>query len=556
MNYQEKYALWVENVQNDELKAQLQAMEKDEVAKENAFFKDLEFGTGGLRGELGVGTNCLNIYTIGKITQGIADYMRTKNMQSVAISYDSRIKSDVFARRTASVFASNGIKAYITQELMPTPFLSYITRNLHADIGIMITASHNPAKYNGYKVYGNDGCQITDKSVEEILPFIQNTGIFSVQESDFSSLKESGMIAYVPESFTQDFLSEVRKLSNANGGDLNVTYSALNGTGYKLVPSILKSVGIENVHLVKEQSYPDGNFPTCPYPNPEKKEALTLGLEYAKQNGSDILLATDPDCDRVGIAVKHREEYKLLTGNEVGVLLTDYLLAVKKANNTLPKNPIIVKTIVTTDLVKRIAKDYGLEVIEVLTGFKYIGEVISTLEKENKQGDYLLGFEESYGYLSGTHVRDKDGVNASMLISEMAAFYKKQGLTLVDKINAIYTKYGLYEHRLLSYSFEGASGNQEMKNRLKALRENLPEKIAGVEVVKTIDYLTQTQYNLPKANVLSFELADGSKLIIRPSGTEPLVKSYLTACFNKEKNQERFDEFTNFLNGLFANNNE
>ncbi len=554
MNYQEKYSLWVENVQNDELKAQLQAMEKDEVAKENAFFKDLEFGTGGLRGVLGVGSNCLNIYTIGKITQGIADYMREKNMQSVAISYDSRIQSDVFARRTASVFASNGIKAYITQELMPTPFLSYITRNLRADIGIMITASHNPAKYNGYKVYGSDGCQITDKAVGEILPFIQNTDIFSVQESDFSSLKESGMISYVPESFTQDFLSEVRKLSNGNGGDLNVTYSALNGTGYKLVPAILKSVGIENVHLVKEQSYPDGNFPTCPYPNPEKKEALSLGLEYAKQNGSDILLATDPDCDRVGVAVKHGEDYKLLTGNEVGVLLTDYLLCVKKEKGVLPKNPIIVKTIVTTDLVKRIAKDYGLEVIEVLTGFKYIGEVISTLEKEKKQGDYLLGFEESYGYLSGTHVRDKDGVNAAMLVSEMAAFYKKQGLTLVDKINAIYTKYGLYEHRLLSYNFEGASGNQEMKKRLKALRENLPEKIAGVEVVNRIDYLTQTQYNLPKANVLSFELADGSKLIIRPSGTEPLVKAYLTACFNKEKNQERFDAFTSFLNGLFANN--
>ena len=539
-------------MQDSELAAQLQDMESDEVQKENAFFKDLEFGTGGLRGVLGVGSNCLNIYTIGKITQGIAKYMQANGMQSVAISYDSRIKSDVFARHAAAVFASNGIKAYITEELMPTPFLSYITRNFHADIGIMITASHNPAKYNGYKVYGSDGCQITDNAVSQIVPYIENTDIFSVQGGDFDDFMERGAISFVPRSLTQSFLSDVFVLSNGCDGDLNVTYSALNGTGYKLVPKILNMLGISNVHLVEEQSYPDGNFSTCPYPNPEKKEALTLGLAYAKKNGSDILLATDPDCDRVGIAVKHGEEYQLLSGNEVGVLLTEYLLEVKKANGTLPNRPIIVKTIVTTDLVKKIAKDYGLEIIEVLTGFKYIGEVISNLEKENKQGDYLLGFEESYGYLSGAHVRDKDGVNAAMLICEMAAFYKKQGITLVDKMQSLYDRYGLYEHKLLTYSFEGASGNQEMKTRLKNLRDNLPKTIAGVSVETTIDYLTQTKYNLPKANVLSFEMTDGSKVIIRPSGTEPLVKAYVTVCFDKAENKKRFEAYTNYLENLFA----
>ena len=552
MEIQEKYELWLKNVDDAELKAQLEEMANDEEKKENAFFKDLEFGTGGLRGILGVGTNCLNIYTIGKITQGIAEYMNANGLGSVAISYDSRIKSDVFARRAVTVFAQNGIKAYITKELMPTPFLSYITRNLNASIGIMITASHNPSKYNGYKVYGSDGCQITDNAVGEILPFIEKVSEFSVNSGDFNSFLENGAISYVPDELTEGFLAEVAKLSLGNDNDLNITYSALNGTGYKLVPEILKRRGFNNVRLVAEQSYPDGNFTTCPYPNPEKKEALTLGLACAKENDSDILLATDPDCDRVGIAVKHDGEYKLLTGNEVGVLLTDYILKVKKANGTLPARPVIVKTIVTTDLVKRIASEYNVEIFEVLTGFKYIGEIISGLEKANDKDSYLLGFEESYGYLSGTHVRDKDAVNASLIICEMAAFYKKQGLTLVDKINEIYNRYGLYEHKLLTYSFEGASGNQEMKKRLKNLRANLPSTIAGIEIKKTIDYLTQTEYDLPKANVLSFEMVDGSKVIVRPSGTEPLVKCYLTVCFDKERNQARLQDYKNYLDGLFA----
>ena len=551
MTVQEKYGLWLAKAQDEEIKAQLLAMSADETAKENAFFKDLEFGTGGLRGVLGAGSNCLNIYTIGKITQGIADYMKSNGFTTVAISYDSRIKSDVFAFRAASIFAQNGIKAYVTKELMPTPFLSYITRELRADIGVMITASHNPSKYNGYKVYGSDGCQITDKAVADIVPFINATEIFSEKVGEFDALLKSGEISYVPDGLTEGFLAEIAKLSNGCFAPLNLTYSALNGTGYKLVPEALKRAGFTCVNLVTEQSYPDGNFRTCPYPNPEKKEALSLGLEYAKANGSDLLLATDPDCDRVGIAVKQGGEYVLLTGNEVGILLADYILSAKKAAGALPANPVVVKTIVTTDLVKKLCADYGVEVVEVLTGFKYIGEVISGLEKDGRKQDYLLGFEESYGYLTGTHVRDKDGVNGALSIAEMASYYKAKGLTLADAIAQIYAKYGLYEQALLSYSFEGASGNAEMKKRLQALRENLPTEIASVKVAQTVDYLTQTQRKLPKANVLSFELEDGSKIIVRPSGTEPLIKTYLSVCFDKPTNAERLGVFRAYLDNLF-----
>ncbi len=553
MNVQEKYQLWLDNVTDEELKKELEQMQADAVKKENAFFKDLEFGTGGLRGILGVGSNCLNVYTIGKITQGIADYMNYKGLKRVAISFDSRIKSHLFAKRTASVFASNGIEAFITEELMPTPFLSYITRELKAEIGVMITASHNPAKYNGYKVYGGDGCQITEDAVKEILPCIERVSEFSVNCKDFNELLQGGKISYVPASLTEDFLNKVLALSNYSLSNLSVTYTPLNGAGYKLVPQALKRAGLTALNLVDEQSYPNGNFTTCPFPNPEKEEALALGLKYAKSSGSDLLLATDPDCDRVGVAVKHKGEYKLLSGNEIGVLLTDYLFNVQKERGTLPKNPVVVKTIVTTDLVKKLANKHGFEVVEVLTGFKYIGEVISNLEANGEVNRFVLGFEESYGYLSGAHVRDKDGVNGSLIISEMTAYYKDQGLTLVDKIEQLYVEYGLYEHKLLTYTFEGASGNAEMKRRLALLRSNLPDEIVGVPVTSYIDYLTQEKYPLPKANVLSFELSDGCKIIVRPSGTEPLIKCYLTVCFDKAKNTVRLRAYKGFLDKLFAN---
>ena len=546
-----KYAEWLKNAKDAEVAKQLRTLEKDEKALQNAFFKDIEFGTGGLRGELGAGTNCLNVYTVRKVTKGIADCMNAKGEKRAAISYDSRINSDVFARAAAEVFAANGIETYITKELMPTPFLSYITRQLKADVGVMITASHNPARYNGYKVYGADGCQLTDAGALEMTGYIKAVDIFSVTSEPFETYLRAGKISYVDDGFTGAFLDEVFSTRHGVADGLSVTYTPLNGTGYKLVPAMLERMNVKDVTVVAEQAYPDGNFTTCPYPNPEKSAALQLGLQYAQKAGSDLLLATDPDCDRVGIAVKTADGYKLMTGNEVGALLADYLLSARKADGTLPKSPLIVKTIVTTELAVKIAKEYGAEVLDVLTGFKYIGEIIGKLEKQGQTDRFVLGFEESYGYLSGAYVRDKDGVNGCMMIVEMAAFYKKQGKTLVDRIGELYEKYGLYEHKLLTYEFAGAEGNAEMRRRLEKFRAFLPEMFAKEAVVKTIDYLTQTEFDLPKSNVISLSLADGSKLIVRPSGTEPLVKVYLTVAKNKAENEKKLKLLENGADALF-----
>lgn len=548
---QKKYQEWLENVTDSEVKAQLIQLKNDEKALENAFFKNIGFGTGGLRGELGAGPNCLNIYTVRKVTQGIADCMQAHGWKTVAISYDSRINSEVFARSAAEVFAANGVTAYITKELTPTPFLSYITRELHADVGVMITASHNPARYNGYKVYGADGCQLTDAGALEMTGYIDKVDIFSVVSERFDEYLANGKIRFVDDPLTEAFLNEVLALRKGTAEGLTVAYTPLNGTGFKFVPAMLERMNVADVTIVKEQAYPDGNFTTCPYPNPEKAAALQLGLRYAESAGADILLATDPDCDRVGIAVKTGEGYQLMTGNEVGALLADYLLAVKTADGSLPNNPVIVKTIVTTELVVQIAKDYGVEVWDVLTGFKYIGEVIGKLERRGEKDRFLFGMEESYGYLSGAYVRDKDGVNGCMLIVEMAAYYKRQGKTLVEKMQELYDKYGLYEHKLLSYEFVGAEGNAEMKKRLEKFRAQMPETFAGERVVKTVDYLTQTEADLPKANVLSLSLADGSKCIVRPSGTEPLIKVYLTVAKNKAENQKKFEMLCACADELF-----
>ena len=505
-----------------------------------------------MRGELGAGTNCLNVYTVRKVTQGIANCMKAHGYQRVAISYDSRINSELFARAAASVFAANGITAYITRELMPTPFLSYITRGLKADIGVMITASHNPAKYNGYKVYGADGCQLTDAGALEMTGYIEAVDTFSVFSETFEYYLEKGVIQFVDEDMVASFLDEVYALHRGTAEGLSVTYTPLNGTGYKLVPAILKRMNAEKVEIVAQQSYPDGNFTTCPYPNPEKAEALKLGLQYAEASGTDLLLATDPDCDRVGIAVKTENNYKLMTGNEVGALLADYLLTVRSKDGSLPQAPILVKTIVTTELVTRIAKEYNAEIWDVLTGFKYIGEVIGKLEQKGEAERFVLGFEESYGYLSGSYVRDKDGVNGSMMIVEMAAYYKKQGKTLADRMNELYEKYGLFEHKLLSYEFAGAKGNEEMQKRLKNFRESLPSVFGGEKVVKTVDYMTQTEADLPKSNVLSLTMADGSKMVVRPSGTEPLIKIYLTVTKNKTENAKKLALLCAEVNELFG----
>lgn len=545
------YAEWLEKATDPEVQTQLRALENNPKALENAFFKNIAFGTGGLRGELGAGTNCLNVYTVRKVTQGIANCMKTHGYKRVAISYDSRINSDVFACAVAEVFAENGMETYITKELMPTPFLSYITRELKADIGVMITASHNPAKYNGYKVYGGDGCQLTDADALEMTGYIDQVDIFSVSSGRFEEYLTDGRIRFVDDSLTESFLNEVLSMRRGYAEGVSVVYTPLNGTGYKLVPAMLQCMLVDDVTIVKEQSYPDGNFTTCPYPNPEKTEALKLGLQYAENVGADLLLATDPDCDRVGIAVKTQTGYRLLTGNEVGALLADYLLS--KANTPAfgGKKTLLVKTIVTTELAVRIAESYGAEVIDVLTGFKYIGEVIGKLEKQGEKERFLLGFEESYGYLSGTYVRDKDGVNGCMMIVEMTSFYKKQGKTLVDRINELYAHYGLYEHKLLTYEYAGADGNAEMQKRLGNFRANLPQTFAEERIVKTIDYLTQEDFDLPKSNVLSLSLADGSKVIVRPSGTEPLIKVYLTVAKNKEENAKKFDLLEKSVDALF-----
>lgn len=547
----ELYAQWTKNATDPEVVAQLQALADNPKALENAFFKNIEFGTGGLRGELGAGTNCLNVYTVRKVTQGIANCMQEHGWKRVAISYDSRINSEVFARAVAGVFAYNGIEVYITKELMPTPFLSYITRSLKADIGVMITASHNPAKYNGYKVYGADGCQLTDAGALEMTGYIEKVDIFSVQFLPFEEGLKNGCIRFVDDGLTDSFLDEVFSMRHGYAEGISVVYTALNGTGYKLVPEMLKRMRVTDCTFVKEQSYPDGNFTTCPYPNPEKAEALRLGLRYAEERDADILLATDPDCDRVGIAVKTQNGYVLMTGNEVGALLSDYLLFVRNSGDFDGKKPILVKTIVTTELAVRIAQEYGAEVIDVLTGFKYIGEVIGKLEQKGETKRFVLGFEESYGYLSGSYVRDKDGVNGCMMIAEMTAYYKKQGKTLVDRIQEIYKKYGLYEHKLLTYEFAGADGNAEMRKRLDGFRKNLPQIFANEKVVKTVDYLTQTEMDLPKANVLSLSLADGSKVIVRPSGTEPLVKVYLTVGKDKEQNEKMLISLREEVDKLF-----
>lgn len=524
----DNYAVWCEKASL--YKADLDSMSDED--KKEAFYKDLEFGTAGLRGILGAGTNRLNVYTIGKVTKGLALYLlaHKKSGVTVAISYDSRNCSEEFARYAAAVLAECGIKAYITDKLQPTPYLSYMVRSLTCDAGIMITASHNPAKFNGYKVYGADGCQVTDNAATEIFSFIEGVDTFSVRPADFDKAVASGAIEFA--DVTRAYLDEVYKRSVGAARDVSVVYTPLNGTGASIVPQMFRERGFNNVTIVPEQAMPDGNFPTTPYPNPEKAEALRLAVELAKKTGADIVIGTDPDADRIGAAVKTGDGYRLISGNEMGVLLIDYIFSHAKA---LPKNPVVVKTIVTTDLAARVAERYGAEVREVLTGFKYIGEVIKKLEQKGEGDRFVFGYEESYGYLSGTYVRDKDAVVASMLVAEMAADYLKEGKTLADVLDGIYSEFGKYYHRTVSFTYEGAAGAQKMREVLASVRNNPPAEIDGSAVVESIDYLTQTKFDLPKSNVLSFKAADGSKLIVRPSGTEPLIKVYITAASGGEQ---------------------
>lgn len=550
----QKYRLWCEKAVKDaDIIKELDRIKDNEEAISDAFYKDLEFGTGGLRGIIGAGTNRMNVYTVGKASQGLAEYVNSVNKKGkIAIAYDSRIKSELFARTAASVFAANGIKVYIYKELMPTPMLSYAVRKLGCNAGVVITASHNPAKYNGYKAYGPDGCQLGLDAAEYVLSIMNKVDIFDdVKSVDFETAVNDNKIEFIKENVIEDYLNCVlacRVEPNADVKSLKVIYSPLHGTGNKPVRKILEKIGVEKVTVVPEQELPDGNFPTAPYPNPEIKQAFECALKLAESVKPDLLLATDPDCDRVGIAIDTGKEYKLLSGNDVGALLLDFVLSRRKENGTLPNNPIAVKTIVTTELCKKIADNYKCEIIDVLTGFKFIGEQITKLEEKGEENRFVFGMEESYGYLGGSYVRDKDAVIASMLICEMAAFYKEKGLLLTDVLEGLYKKYGYYFCSQKSFTCEGESGMKQIDGIMEALRNNIPKSIADEKVVRADDYEKSLSFNLengekskielPISNVLCYILADGSSLIVRPSGTEPKIKIYLSAVGKTENDAE------------------
>lgn len=545
MDTKQLYQLWLDNAKADpDLKAELEKIAGNDEEISDRFYRELEFGTGGLRGVIGAGTNRMNIYTVNKATQGLASYIKNHGGKSVAISYDSRIKSDYFARSAAEVFAGNGIKVNIYSELMPTPMLSWAVRALKCDAGVMVTASHNPAKYNGYKVYGSDGCQVTNEAADEILSYINKTDVFTgVKTADFDESVKSGLISYIGDDIIDSYMKEVRKQSLhpevCESAGLKVVYTPLNGTGNKPVRRILKEIGIKDVVIVPEQENPDGTFSTCPYPNPEIREALELGLRLCEKEKPDLLLATDPDCDRVGIAVPDGDGYALFSGNEVGSMLLEYVARERKALGKMPEAPLAVKTIVTTDITAKIAKKYGVELVEVLTGFKFIGEQIGFLEKKGQQDRYIFGFEESYGYLAGGYVRDKDAVVASMLICEMAAFYRAQGKSLIQVRKEMYEEYGFYCNKLDTFTFEGASGMQKMNDIMDKMRTDYPKAVAGFKVIGMADYKAskktdlvsgaKEKITLPKSNVISLYLEGGNKAIVRPSGTEPKLKVYYTA---------------------------
>ena len=539
MDYISEYKKWSLYCNCDsDLIEELKNMNDSQI--EDSFYRNLEFGTGGLRGVIGAGTNRMNVYTVAKATQGLAEYLINNygTSASVVVGYDSRIKSDVFAKTASSVFAANGVKVYLWSTLNPVPTVSFATRYLNASAGVMITASHNPSKYNGYKVYGNDGCQITTEAAAEIYSYIEKIDIFKdIKNNDFDISIKEGKIEHISDEVLTAYIERVKEESVLFGDKVNrevaIVYSPLNGAGYIPVTRVLSEMGYSNITVVEEQRLPDGNFPTCPYPNPEIKEAMQLGIEYAKKNNADLLLATDPDCDRVGIAVKdENDEFVLLSGNEVGLLLLDYICSQRIKHNKMPQNPIMVKTVVTMDLGERIAESYGVNIINVLTGFKFIGEQIGLLESKNAEDSYIFGFEESYGYLTGSYVRDKDAVNGACMICEMFSFYKTQGVTLLQKLNDLFSKYGYCMNTLHSFEYEGSQGFEKMQSIKKNFRENVGNGLqidyfANKKIEYVLDYSNGID-GLPKSNVLKYILADGCSVVIRPSGTEPKIKIYIS----------------------------
>lgn len=545
MNIKKEYERWLINaIADDDIVAELKTLNDKEI--EDAFYQNLSFGTGGLRGVIGAGTNRMNVYTVAKASQGLANYLNNNfEKPSISIGYDSRIKSDVFAKVAAGVFAANGIKVNIWPALMPVPTVSFATRYLHTSAGVMITASHNPSKYNGYKVYGADGCQITTEAANAITNEIEKLDIFTdIKNSNFEIGITNGSIKYITDEVYTAYVEEIKNQSVLFGEkvnkDLTIVYSPLNGTGLKPVTRTLKEMGYTNIIVVKEQEQPNGYFPTCPYPNPEIKEAMELGIEYAKKYNADILLATDPDCDRVGIAVKNSlGEYELLTGNQTGILLLDYICKQRIKHNKMPVDPVMVKTIVTMDMAEQIASSYGLQSINVLTGFKYIGEQIGKLESQNKTDSYIFGFEESYGYLTGTYVRDKDGVDAAYMICEMFSYYATNGISLLDKLDELYNIYGYFINTLHSYEFNGSAGFVKMKNIMQLFRGDIKD-FGGKKVVQLLDYSIGLN-GLPKSDVLKFILEDNCSLVVRPSGTEPKLKIYISVSANDKISAEKVE---------------
>jgi phosphoglucomutase len=521
-----RYDQWTEKATADpDLIPELHTMSQEQI--EDAFYRDLAFGTGGLRGTIGAGTNRMNVYTVGRATRGLSNYLKREfENPSVVIGYDSRIKSRLFAETAAVVFYKEGIEVHLWNRLLPVPTVSFATRYLKASAGVMITASHNPSKYNGYKVYGSDGCQITTEAAKDILSCINALGYF---EKEIPAFDES-MVQYIPDEVLDAFIEEVKKQSVVKEDiDRNVAivYSPLNGTGLEPVTRVLKETGFNNITVVEEQRNPDGNFPTCPYPNPEIREAMELGLQYCRKENADLLIATDPDCDRCGIAVKDSNgSYKLLSGNETGLLLLDFICSQRIKNGTMPEHPVMIKTIVTSDMGEQIADHYGVQTINVLTGFKFIGEQIGLLEKQGKENDYIFGFEESYGYLSGGYVRDKDGIDASFMIAEMFAYYKTKGISLLEKLDELYKTYGYRLNTLHSYEFDGESGFHKMQDIMKKFHAGVDE-FGDKKVEKVLDY-SQGLDGLPKSDVLKYLLEGNSSVVVRPSGTEPKLKVYIS----------------------------
>ena len=552
----DEYLRWCSLVNEDvDLINELKAIKNNESKIEDAFYRNLEFGTGGLRGVIGAGTNRMNIYMVRKASQGLANYVNKKYKNpSIAISYDSRIKSTLFAQTAAEVFAANGIKVFIYKELMPTPCLSYAVRELHCQAGIMVTASHNPSKYNGYKVYGDDGCQITTLAAKEILQEIDSLDVFNdVKHGKYQELLDNQHIEIIGDELYTRFINRVKEESllvdEPVDKSVKIIYSPLHGTGLKPITRILKECGYTDVIVVKEQEEPDGNFTTCPYPNPEIKEAMQVGIDYMKRYNADLLIATDPDCDRVGIAVKGKEDYVLLSGNQVGVLLLDFICSQRIKHHRMPDNPVAVKTIVTTDMAKVIAEHYGVEIKEVLTGFKYIGEQILLLEQKGHEDSYIFGFEESYGYLSGGYVRDKDAVDGTFLIVEMFAYYKSLGISLLDKLEELYKKFGYFSNYLNSYEFEGVSGFKRMQEIMQMFRAGF-KAFGKYQIERVIDYEKEVD-GLPKSNVLKMFLSEGITLVIRPSGTEPKIKVYISIKGDSvEANNLKYNAIIKQINGV------